>query len=405
MEHQGAWQQAGVPLRVMAVTQIFPNSVDPTFSIFNGLQFAALGRLCELDVLAVIPWFPGVGLLAPRSSAGRFAAVPQREEVNGIAVRHPRVLYVPKLGRAFSAALYAASLWPWARRQRGRVDVVLGAWAHPDGVAALMLARLLGVPCAVKVHGSDLNVHAESWAVKRILRLALPRVGRLIAVSRPLAERAISLGAQRKRTVIVRNGIDRGLFRPRPRPATRQQLGQDPEGRWLLYVGRLERAKGVLDLLAAFERLAPDHADLKVVIIGGGAELQSCQAFAARFPGRVVVTGIRPLAEVALWVSACDILTLPSWNEGSPNVILEAFASGRRVVATRVGGIPDLVTSDILGDLVPVRDLSALAGALVQAARAPYDSDPIVSAAPGSWAESASQLLETLQAAADEGSR
>ncbi len=391
-------------LRVLVVTQIFPNSVDPTFSIFNGLQFAALGRLSELDVLAVIPWFPGVGLLARRSAAGRFAGVPGREHVNGIAVRHPRVLYVPKIP-SLSAGLYAASLWPRVRQLRGGVDVVLGSWAYPDGVAALMLARLLGAACAVKVHGSDLNVNAEHWLVKRILRFALPHVGRLIAVSRPLAEKAISLGARRDRTVVVANGVDRGLFRPRPRDSSRQQLGQAPEGHWILFVGRLEHAKGVLDLLEAFAQLAPEHADLKLVIVGAGTELQTCQAFAARFPGRVVVTGTRPIAEVALWVSACDILTLPSWNEGTPNVILEAFASGRRVVATNTGGIPDLVTTDALGKLVPVRDVSALAEALVQAARTPYESDPIVAAAPGTWADSASRLLESLRAAVEATNR
>jgi teichuronic acid biosynthesis glycosyltransferase TuaC len=388
------------PLRVLAVTQIFPNSVEPTFGIFNGHQFEALARLCELDLRAVILWFPGVALLAPRSVAGLFARVPRAERFGNLPVRHPRVLYVPVVGRALSPALYAASLWPQVRRLRGRVDVVLGSWAWPDGVAALVLAHLLGAACVVKAHGSDLNVLGASPLLRPLLRLALPHADRLVAVSRPLAEKAIGLGVSANRTVVVQNGVDRETFRPRPRAAARVELGQSPEGRFIVYVGRLERTKGIFDLMEAFARLAPDHPDTRLVLVGGGSQAEACSDFAARHRGRVITTGSRLPPEVALWVSASDVLALPSWNEGAPNVILEAFASGRRVVATRVGGLPDLVTSDLLGELVPVRNATALAAALIRALETPYDSEPIVRAAPFSWSESASCLLEVLETAA-----
>ena len=148
------------------------------------------------------------------SPAGRFADVPAEELVDGLTVRHPRFLFIPKVGRPLSPLLYAASLWPSVRALKGRVDVVLGCWAFPDGLAAILLARRLGAAAAIKVHGSDLNVLPQEPSLRRLLRWGLPRVDRLIAVSRPLGERAVELGVPRERVTIVENGIDREIFRP-----------------------------------------------------------------------------------------------------------------------------------------------------------------------------------------------
>jgi len=392
--------QTGRRLRVLVVTQLFPNAADPTNAVFNRLQLAALARLCDDDLRAVIPWFPGARAFRRWSIAGRCATVPAEEVVDGLLVRHPRVLFVPRIGAAIAPALYVASLWPRVRRLAGRVDVVLGCWASPDGVAAVSLARRLGAAAVVKVHGSDLNVHARAPAARRALSLALQRADRVVAVSRPLAEKAAELGVARDRIALVRNGVDRELFRPRERRATRDELGLDPGGRWIVFVGLLDRAKGIAELITAFDRLAPAHPELRLAVIGEGREELLVRAAAARHPGRLIATGPLPAHEVARWLGACDVLALPSWAEGTPNVILEAFASGRRVVATAVGGIPDLVTSPALGTLVPPRDVPALADALARAAREDYDAAALTAAAPSGWDDSAALLLDVLFTAA-----
>jgi teichuronic acid biosynthesis glycosyltransferase TuaC len=389
-------------LRVLAVTQLFPNSETPMLAVYNRLQFTALAELCDLDVRAVIPWFPGARLVARWSVAGRCVAIPAEEDLDGLRVRHPRFLMLPKLGASISPALYAASLWPEVRALKGSVDVVLGCWAMPDGVAAVMLARLLGAAAVVKVHGSDLNVAPNNKLVGQVMRWVLPRADRLIAVSRPLAEKAMALGVPAERVVQVRNGLNRDVFKVRDRAEARSRLGLAPQGRWILYVGTLDRTKGVVDLIEAFTRLAPEHPDLHLALVGQGPEDGRCRALASRYPGRVAVPGVLALPDVAQWMAACDILTLPSWNEGTPNVILEALASGRRVVATSVGGIPDILTSTALGEMVPAQNVPALAEALSRGAYTPYDPAALTSAAPYGWRENAARVLEVLQAAAAE---
>ena len=383
-------------MRVLVVTELYPNQISPTFAIYNGIQCAALSRLCEVDVRATVPWFPGARRFKDRSAAGQFADLPAEEEVRGVRVRHPRFLIIPKVGQPLSPLLYAASIWPGVRALRGQVDVVLGCWAFPDGLAAIMLARLLGAAAAVKVHGSDLNVLPQDPKLRALIRWGLPHVDRLIAVSRPLGERAVELGVPRDRVQVVANGIDRELFHPRDRAQARAKLGLPVGGKLLLYIGRLDRAKGVNDLAEAFTRLEAAHPDLRLAIVGGGPEQAACEKLAAAHPGRVFATGALPMPQLPDWIAACDILTLPSWNEGTPNVLLEALASGRRVVATRVGGIPDVVSGPKLGELVPARDVPALAEALARAASTPYDPDEMTVAAPYSWPESAARLRDVL---------
>jgi glycosyltransferase involved in cell wall biosynthesis len=389
-----------VTLRVLAITKIFPNAAEPTSAPFNRQQFAALRERCQLDVMATIPWFPGVGLVSRWSSAGNLAAVPRREVIDDIVVSHPRTLYVPRLAHGTWGPLYAASIAPALARYRGRIDVVLGSWAYPDGFAAVIAARLLGVPCVVKLHGSDINAIAQLPGPRRLLSWALPRAARVVAVSRPLADAAIELGVAPDRVAVVLNGVDGALFRPRDRAACRSDLGL-PDRPLALYVGNLKPEKGVLDLIAAWRGVLRHVPDATLAIVGGGPLAAEVATAARPLGDRIRLVGPQPLARVPVWLGACDVLALPSHTEGTPNVVIEALAAGRRVVATRVGGVPDLITSPVLGTLVPPRDRDALADALVLALRASYDPDEVARlGARGGWAASAAALHAVLAAAA-----
>lgn len=389
-------------MRVLVVTKIFPNPLEPLSSPFNRQQFVALSKLCEVEILAAIPWFPGASVLKRWSAAGRLMKVPARAEVDGLKVQHPRFMFMPRYGRALSAPLYAASLWPHVQKFAGKVDVLLGSWAYPDGVAAILLAKFLGVPAVVKLHGSDVNVVAKMFGPRQLLKLALPRASRVLTVSRPLGEEAIRLGVQRDRIAVVQNGVDPELFCVREQERCRGLLGLPNETPIIVYVGRIERAKGVFELAEAFEKMSDRRARLYFVGEGGaGVELKlRCSGL----KDRVQFAGGRPLNEIPLWMGAANALALASHNEGTPNVILEAFACGRPVVATRVGGIPDLVTDGTLGALVDLGDVTALSRALDAAvARELSDEDARAIAkvgARGGWAESAAKLHAVLKDAA-----
>lgn len=223
----------------------------------------------------------------------------------------------------------------------------------------------------------------------------------MVAVSRALADVVESFGVPRDRIDVVPNGVDAELFCPGDRAAARAELGHAGDARrWLLYVGRLEPAKGVLDLLEAFSLLARRRSDVRLALVGDGSARAAITRQAGSLGDRLLVAGPRPHAEVPRWMAACDALVLPSWAEGTPNVVLEALASGRRVVATAVGGTPDLVTGSALGELVPAREVGQLADALGRAADWSYRPEDVArEAGRASWDESARRLEASLNAA------
>jgi glycosyltransferase involved in cell wall biosynthesis len=383
-------------VRVLAITKIFPNAAEPLAAPFNRQQFAALAKHCHLEVMATLPWYPGAGLMAKWSSAGKLATVPARDRIAGIEVSHPRTLFVPRIAHGTWGPLYAASIAPLLVRHRGNVDVVLGSWVYPDGFAAVIASRLLGVPCVIKLHGSDINVIAKLPGPRMLTRWALPRAERVVAVSRALADEAIVLGAPRDRVAIVMNGVDEMIFHPRDRTTARAELGL-PAGPLALYVGNLKEVKGVLDLGAAWARVLAEVPDATLVVVGDGPLQAQVAAELVPFGERARMVPAVSLDRVPVWMAACDVLVLPSHAEGTPNVVLEALACGRRVVASAVGGVPDVLARPELGALAPPRDPDALGAALALALRTPYDPGVVATlGARGGWDASAAALHAVL---------
>ena len=163
-------------------------------------------------------------------------------------------------------------------------------------------------------------------------------------------------------------------------------------------MGRVEADKGALELAPRFaEAGGVANPDAALFVVGDGKARAAMEETLRPLGDRVVFAGPRPFAEVPIWMGACDLLTLPSHHEGTPNVLLEALAAGRRVVATRVGGIPDVVSRPELGALVPVGDADALAAALGDVLATPYDGAAVAAlGARGGWDESAARLHAVL---------
>jgi len=400
-------------LRVLVVTRLFPTSVEPFESPFARQQLAALGRRCDVLVLGVVPHLPGAWLLGDRTRPGRLTRVPARETVEDLAVIHPRALYLPNVGRfpwlaRVNGPLYLSGLLPYVPTLWGRFDVVLGTFLYPDGCAAATLARALGIPHVIKAHGTDVDVVARWPSVQRPIAAALREAAWALGVSRPMVSALVDLGARSGRAVLLANGVDRALFHPRDKIASRRALGLPTDGRLLVFVGSLAAQKGVLELLDAWRQLrAEGGPPLHLAMVGTGplhGEIARAVAAAESDHGArcglLFAPGAIPLDRVALHLGAADVFTLPSHREGTPNVVLEALASGRPVVASRVGGIPDVIADGSTGLLVPSRDAPELARALREALDHAWDEAAIAAAAPPSWEESASRLHHLLALAA-----
>jgi glycosyltransferase involved in cell wall biosynthesis len=379
-------------MKVLILTNLFPTPWDPLRGAFNRQQFERLGQLHEVDVITAVDFRQRLG--------------EQRGEVNASHLHTDHFVFVfpPGIGRSLHAACWLLSLW-WQRGRQIRkahYDCMLVSWAYPDAAAAGWLARRLGIPYVVKVHGSDLNVQANHMLRRPQIRSALTGAAGVVAVSRALAAKAIALGTHPSNVHVIYNGVDASVFSPESRSESRARLGFSTYSPLLLFVGNLKPSKGCLDLLEAFPALLAAQPLARLVYVGTGAARAALLARAEALGclDRVEFAGAVAHAELGDWFRAADVLCLPSHNEGVPNVVLEAMACGTPVVASYVGGIPEVVP-EYAGILVPPHQRQALSTALIDASARNWNHKRIAAHARGfRWEDNLRQLDAILCAAA-----
>jgi glycosyltransferase involved in cell wall biosynthesis len=348
-------------MRLLFVSNLFPNSAEPVRGVFNAQQVAALSKLLEVTVVA------------PTAQA-----LPDQTR-DGVRVIRPKFFHAPLLSRPLNGWLFARAIEPVMRRER--FDMVLASWAYPDAYGVMLVAEKLKFPFATEVLGSDVNVFFENPTRKRQILRALRASRVVFAKSRALQTRLAAEGIE---SVIHYNGIDRTRFHPLDRSEVCRKLGLDVRRRRVLYVGNLVPVKGPTVLARAAQQLP----ETDVIFIGSGTE-KMCA-------GRCV--GARPHDEIPLWMNACDVLCLPSLSEGMPNVVLEAMACGLPVVASRVGGVPEVVREGVNGLLTPAGDSASLAAALRQALKLRWDVVAIrESVAAFDWGRNAAEMVGALK--------
>ncbi len=338
--------------RILSFTTLFPNPAEPGRGLFVRHRVAAIARLAPVTVVAPV----NVG----RRPSSLFLRT-QRSDDPGLLVLHPRFAVAPGLLKEWDGRLLDAETWPQVRGeiQRRSFDLVEAHYAYPDGEAGARIAERLRKPFVLTVRGSDLEVLARDPARRPRIERTLRRAAAVIAVSASLARRAVEIGAEAARVHEIGNGVDLERFAPGDRDAARRHLGIEPSERMILAVGRLDPIKG-LDLLVEAMRRPPASADrtLRARLVGEGPARAALERSiqAAGLADRVILQGEVSPSALPTWYAASDVVTLLSHSEGCPNVVIEALACGRPVVATRVGGVPELVREGATGLLVEDRD-------------------------------------------------
>lgn len=246
-------------------------------------------------------------------------------------------------------------------------------WGTIDGIFA---ARAAGVPRVI--HGEHGREAADPEGQNRkrnvIRRCLSPLVDRFVSVSDDLKDWLIhNVGIPERKVVRIHNGVDLGQFSTQGREAARRLLALDESAFVIGTVGRLDPVKDHTSLLQAFAPLTRLNSPVRLIIAGEGParkQIES-QIRELKIGDNVQLLGER--RDVAQVLKACDVYTLTSIAEGMSNTILEAMASALPVVATRVGGNPELVEDGVSGQLVGASDVEALTAAFQR-----YLLDPMV---------------------------
>jgi teichuronic acid biosynthesis glycosyltransferase TuaC len=335
-------------LRILMMANNFPWPGDPD-GIFNLRQCEALRALGhDVRVVRWVPWQPPF-----RKKWGKYRAIPAEYTYLGFPVRALRAVLGPGsrgIG-TFPLQLHARIA---SEVRRFEPDVV-----HVHGLLpAGMMGLCSRVPFVLTAHGSE--TYRLPYA-RPALRALASRVVRCAAACAAVSDfcaghlRAFGAAAPS----VIFNGADDRTFYPRDRGEARLQLSLDPHRPVVAFAAHMTPAKGTDEMLDAAIRLR----DLRPQFIFAGDGSQAPllrqtlaeRGIDAKFPGWV------DHATLATVLAACDVLVLPSHAEGLPTLLCEAMNAGRAVVATPVGGIPEIVADGETGYLVPVGDAQTLA--------------------------------------------
>lgn len=351
-------------MHLLVVAISFPYQGNPYPSSFIGQQVDLLAKRVErITVLSPVPRVPPLVTKLRRFQA-KSSLPPLYEEM--VAGRC-RVLF-PRYLKAPGKVLLSWTKCQWRRIINKTIDGF--ATSHPVSVihahtgnvsswAAIQAAKFYNIPSVVTYHGSEVHsglLHRQKgWELCRdsfkIADLNLPVSHQLETILRNCVH-----PTGRCETLLL--GVDQRRFYPAAK------LSLDPR---VLFVGRIERAKGVYDLLEAWVKVLDHCPNAQLTIIGEDrtSGLFSQQARSLGISDSIALKGSLPSSQVADMMRASSIFCLPSHNEGTPVVVMEALSCGLPVVATKVGGIPDIVESDRTGILVQRGDIPGLARSLV----------------------------------------
>ena len=390
-----------VSMKVLSVTTLFPNNMKPNHGVFVKERLTRLAALpdVELKVIAPVPYFPKWKI----SHRWEYSQVHKREVIENLDIQHPRYFITPKFGMPFYGYFMAASLYPAIKKIQKKFDfnVIDSHYVYPDGFAAVQIGRILKIPVTITARGSDINLFSKFCTIRPLLRNCLNNADRIITVSQKLKDSILDLGIMPEKIHVIPNGVDCDKFRPIPKTTAREQLGLPQDVKIVLAVGNLVELKGFDIIVKSIKKLrdVDGYRDLRLIIAGEGNRREYLQQMidALELADIVSLKGNIPHKKLYQWYNAADLFCLASSREGWPNVILESLACGTPVVATNVGGIPEILTSRHVGFICD-RDEKSIADSIQSALFQSWDHERIVRYAQNhTWEQAALSVYRVLE--------
>jgi glycosyltransferase involved in cell wall biosynthesis len=378
-------------MKIAVITSYFPSSAEPSQGRSAYQTLRVIAR--QANVRVFFPYAAYPAFLKPRSRGYHKLDASYRPP--DVKVSYYPYSALPLVSRPLNGWMAARVLLPHVRGFAP--DLIFSCFLYPDGYAALKIGKVLSVPVVTQSIGSDINRIGDPISAMQT-RTVLRETDFLVTVSDDLRKKAVTMGAPPEKTRAVVNGCDLSVFHVRDRLEARQKLRIDPAAEAVVYIGRMDVKKGLRELVEAAASLHPERPNLHVYLVGEGPDRPLIESAIQDNNATSYIHALPACAfdDVAVWMAAADLVTLPSYMEGCPNVVLEALACGRPVVATNVGGIPEIM-SDECGRLVPPRDPVALAQALASVLDTAWDAAAISARGSRSWSTVAAELLEIFE--------
>ncbi len=380
-------------MKILVFTTLFPNSKMPNYAVFVKERVKSLAKVCDVRVMAPVPYFPKLNI---NKKWFAFSQIPPEEEIDGIKVYHPRYFITPKFFRSLYGLFIFLGALGFVRHLRKEFDFDLidSHFVYPDGLAAVLLAKVLGKEVIVTARGTDINWYPGFKIIRKQIQYCLGKADAVVAVSNDLRDKMVALGVMPDLIKVIPNGVDNSIFYPLPKAAARNELGIGPDKKVLLSVGNLLEAKGFHFLIKAVSFIQQN--DVELLIIGEGSYRRSLEELISKLNlnDKITLLGERPHKDIAKWYSAADLFCLTSLREGRPNVILESIACGTPVVTMDRWGLPEIVTQGS-GILIDSYEPDVIAETIEHALCKEWDRSVVAGSVNGmGWEKTSKDLTE-----------
>jgi glycosyltransferase involved in cell wall biosynthesis len=344
-------------MKVLEACQEFPNRYYPQLGTFIKQSIDSIANQ-GVDVTVISP----KPFVLPFSAFPyNFYKLPRIEHTEKYDLHYPRYIYaVPKkyfyplTGISYSSFVFEYSI----KNIKPKPDLIHAHFSYPDGYGMRKLAKKWRVPLVISALGTiERKVAYEGSYTSRQIIEAMNFADKILSVSEDLKLHIVNLGINEEKVHVVPNGVDTEKFKPAGKAHARNLLNLPQDKNIVLFVGALRKIKGVDYLIEAAKSFVNTNTNLFMVGRDDGLRKNlEKRAQELKIADYVRFTGPVNHEDIPLWISASDILVLPSLSEGRPNVILEALACEVPVVATDVGGIPELIVDGETGHLVPAKN-------------------------------------------------
>lgn len=356
-------------MNVLALSYLFPNKRSPNYGIFVYNRLNAVNHFCNVKVIAPIPWFPFHWYIRQYK---QLKDVPFQEKHVSLETYHPRFFIIPKFFKWMDGVFYLIGTGKkiLSIHKNFNVDIIDVHWVYPDIITGYLFSKLLKKPIVVTIRGKEAICFGEKSFRKKIIDNFLCRVDRIVCLSQELADIAVKIGTDRNKISVISNGVDIDTFKPLDKISCRKDLDLPENNKIILSVGTLIEGKGFHKIIACMPNLIKKYPDILLYIVGSVGPAGNFKkeivslVDALGLQKNVLLVGARPNSELRKWYNAADLFCLATKSEGSPNVVLEALSCGCPVIASSVGGIPEIMREAFLGYKYDFDDDVALQNAI-----------------------------------------
>jgi len=325
------------------ITSFFESPYHQNRAPYNEQLFYKLKSAFDIKIIRPIAW---TDIISGSSKLEKKEYY--KSQWNEIPILYPTYYFLPKYGLPYNGLMYYLSMLNAFKLSKSVPDIFYTTWAYPDAYATMILAKKVKRKYIVRVHGSDINDLAFRSVIQDKIKMVLENASAVISPSNALKEKMLQLDIPAEKIKVIYSGIDKEKFYSQDREQCEKQLSLNTGMMRILYIGNFKRAKGVMDLLKSTFLLKNDLKNFEVVFIGKGEDESDMKQYIAenklenctRIVGPVDHHNLNP------WINSSDCVCLPSYAEGMPNVLLEAIACETKIVATNVGGIPEIYQDD-----------------------------------------------------------